>query len=443
MTFATAPGLTMTTIIRQTNPTHELGVWLLALRSFFRPHNHPFSDSERSALNEHDFSREVRIARQSLLDTLRLTLASLDNEPAFLDAGTTGALGAISLSGFSPEEDTARNGQQAAWLTLARSLGAAETVCAGLLENAKLGWQTWNGIGQLLERELAASAAARDVMAEACTFTIRHLPAPLQPLVRQPLVSPLFDAAVRRVFIWFEQLHSRLKVVEDLLRRDQPLKQSLPIFTLLYEEMRGLLDYLQQQVLKHEGVPEEIFDTLDGTAYALQMEMRKVFAHEMVGFSALRPAPATYAKTETAHGLLRNSFQESIVVLARMYAPEIEGAALFPTFQTRLQQSITLRGDLWRLLQTTQRAERERDLFPIERLLGQLEHFRTNSLKYLMYKDLEACERFLEEVAMARGAAELAPVLHRFAAYLETLQGQVNMRTVLAAHPFDYPELEN
>jgi hypothetical protein len=49
----------------------------------------------------------------------------------------------------------------------------------------------------------------------------------------------------------------------------------------------------------------------------------------------------------------------------------------------------------------------------------------------------------MEEVAAARGAIELTPVLHRFGAYLETLFNQVNMRSVLAGYAFDYPKLEN
>lgn len=56
-----------------------------------------------------------------------------------------------------------------------------------------------------------------------------------------------------------------------------------------------------------------------------------------------------------------------------------------------------------------------------------------------MYKDWEACERFVEEVGAARGAVERAPVLHRFGAYLETLYGQVNMRAVLVGQPFEPP----
>lgn len=422
-------------------PNQELGVWLLALDSFFRPQNHPLSDAERQALDTRDFSREIRIARNALLDTLRLTLSLSVEENDFFDAGEHGALGAISLTGFALGDDASSH-KQDDWLTLAENLQAACDVCDALAENPRLNGAAWDGIGRLVAQKLTDAPAARRAMQEACAFTCENLPPLLQPLLRQPLVSPWFDAALRRVFLWFERLHSRLRLIEQLLVRDQPLKQALPLFTLVYEETRELLEYLQNQVLTLEGVPEEIFDTLDGTAYAIQMETRKVFAHEMVGFSALRPAPLAYAKTETAHGLLANSFQESTVILARLFAPDLEGVALFPSFQTRLQHSLTLRGDLWRLLQMTQCVERERAAFPVERLLGQLELFRNGSLKFLMYKDLEACERFIEEVAMARGTTESASVLHRFAAYLETLHGQVNMRTVLANYPFDYPELE-
>jgi hypothetical protein len=59
-----------------------------------------------------------------------------------------------------------------------------------------------------------------------------------------------------------------------------------------------------------------------------------------------------------------------------------------------------------------------------------------------MFKDWEASEHFMEEVDAARGHAEIAAVLHRYAAYLEALSGQVNMRAVLVNHPFDYPESE-
>jgi hypothetical protein len=173
------------------------------------------------------------------------------------------------------------------------------------------------------------------------------------------------------------------------------------------------------------------------------MELRKVFSHELVDMVSLRQAPAIYIKVENANGLLRDSFRQSAIGLAQLFNPAIEGAQLFDAFQTKLDQSLALRRDLWTLSQLVRRAEKEQAVSATERLMKKLVIFHEGSLRYLMFKDWESCERFMEEVGAARGAAELAPVLHRFAAYLEALSSQVNMRAVLLNHPFDYPALED
>lgn len=233
-----------------------------------------------------------------------------------------------------------------------------------------------------------------------------------------------------------------LGFVESYLQRDAPLKQTLPIFTLINQETHDLRRFVENRTLRIEGLEQTICDVLDGTNYALAMELRKVFSRELVGLSALRHPPTIYARVETAHGILRDSFQQSIVVLAQIFDQSLDGALLFKAYQTRKQQSQLLRHDLWMLLQLIQRAEKERDQHPLVRLLERLVIFQGGSLRYLMYKDWEACERFIEEVGAARGAVELAPVLHRFAAFVETLYGQVSMRAVLADCPFDFPTLE-
>jgi hypothetical protein len=409
-------------------------LWLLALQSYFSTANHPFSDTERAAVNERDFSREGRIARLCLLGALRLALQILPNLSADDEAAPETE---------SQTQPVAEEQNVSSMMALVHSLQSAWATCDSILAQPTCAFSAWNSFARLYQQAIGNSTAAAHFMRGAQNFSLVNLPPPLQPLLQRPLVSPLFDADLQKVFVWLARLRSRMEIIADLLKRDQPLKQTLPVFTLVHEETRQMLEFLQNRILAYEGINPDVYDTLDGTAYAIQMEMRKVFSHELVGFSSLRPAPAAFAKVETAHGLLCNSLQESMVVLARLYEPELEGGVLFSEFQTRLHQSLTLRRDLWQLLQLVQRAERERDLFPVERLLSQLDYFRANSLRFLMYKDLESCERFMEEVAMAHGAVELAPVLHRFAAYLETLHGQVNMRAVLANHPFDYPELED
>jgi hypothetical protein len=295
----------------------------------------------------------------------------------------------------------------------------------------------------VLARELDRSEVARTLERAAQTDAAAKLPQPLFELTQAIDAGDAFSTDILIVFSELARLLERLQFVETLLRRDQPLKQTLPIFCLVHEEARSLLDFIETRALRTEGLNENIFDALDGMNYAIAMELRKVFSRELVGLSALRHSPSIYARVENAHGLLRDCFQQSIVGLAQLFDPTLDGARLFNTFQTKLDQSLLLRGDLWTLLQLVRRAEKERDRHPISRLLERLDAFRDGSQRYLMYKDWEACERFIEEVSAARGAVEVTPVLHRFGAYLETLHGQVNMRAVLADHPFDYPSLES
>ena len=73
----------------------------------------------------------------------------------------------------------------------------------------------------------------------------------------------------------------------------------------------------------------------------------------------------------------------------------------------------------------------------LESMHAELNEFLATSLHYLFYKDKETMERFIEEVLVTIDKKDLVPILHRFGAYLETLFGQVNMRTVLAKHPFE------
>jgi hypothetical protein len=83
-----------------------------------------------------------------------------------------------------------------------------------------------------------------------------------------------------------------------------------------------------------------------------------------------------------------------------------------------------------------QKAEQNPDTYTLQNLCGELSEFLNTTLHFLFYKDKETIERFIEEVLITTDKKDLVPILHRFGAYIETLFGQVNMRTVLAKHPF-------
>jgi len=245
------------------------------------------------------------------------------------------------------------------------------------------------------------------------------------------------------IFCAFARLLALLRFIESSLRSDAKLKRLLAVFTLINEETRALLDFIEGRALRVEGLEMKGRDILDGTAYAIRMELRKAFEHELVGFCSMRQPPQIFARAENACGLLRDCYQQSVVALAQNFDPSLGGEKLFESFETKLEQSLVLRRDLWRLIKFVHRASADADKLTRAQLLEGISAFHEGSLRHLMYKDWEPLERFIEEVESARTPGELSQTLHRFEAFLETLFGQVNMRAVLDGHPFDTSSSEN
>ena len=431
----------------------ELDARLRGVRSFFNPHNHPFhSDQERAQIVTRNWKPELQIVGQTFLRSARLVfdLARNNTNNLFNDALSIGQPDELENSNgaLSTDNDVVGaatetiNASEASLIALADSLTDAQVLCDAVCREKSVDLQTWASIGRIFSREIDGSEAFQKIVGVS-----RHdARARLHPRlveIAERIQPPALGSDVLSVFTDLMRLLEHLRLIESLLRRDYPLLGTLPVFSLIHEDASRLLKFIETRALRTEPIEEEIFGVLDGTSYALGMELRKVFAHELVGLSALRQAPLIYAKVENAYGLLRDSFQQSIVALAQSFDPSLGGGELFDTFKAKLEQSLRLRRDLWTLFQLVRRMERDRDLRPFTPLLEHLQAFQKGSMRYLMYKDWEAYERFVEEASAARGAVELAPVLHRFGTYLETLFGQINMRAALAAYPFDYPSVED
>jgi hypothetical protein len=421
----------------------EISMWLRALHSFFNTFNHPLAEGSQEGLVAQDWTNELRVARRTLLRASELVFRSVHFEPQdstiFDEAEAAVTLDALPSPG--PPEELKTGVTDDALLALAATLGDACDLCQSLLELRPVSLHAWVNLGENLKRELGRLEATKTLARLYSRQDSLDIPAPLLAISREAAGSPALAADLLHVFSGLYRLLGCLHFVETLLRGDQALKQALPVFTLVHEEARSLTEFIKARAMSDDTVDKHVLEALDSMSYAISMELRKVFAHELVGLSALQQAPQIYAKIENAHGLLRDSFQQSVAGLAQVLDPALDGAQLFDAFRTRLGQSLALRRDLWTLLQLVRRCEREPET--VERLLDKLAWFSDGSLRYLMFKDWEACERFMEEIDVARRRGEMAPVLHRFTAYLEALSSQVNMRAVLINHPFDYPELKD
>lgn len=425
----------------------ELDARLRGLQSFFNSRHQPLTEQERAAAHARDWKNEMSIARGAFLRGAQLVFDLIRNNSTdfFDDAARFDNLDAAPAASLANNEamtaDTI-DASEASLVALADALTDAHALCEAVCQTQAVSFKTWASAGRIFTRELHRSEAFMKIAGRARHAGRARLHPRLLYLTRN-IQPDALGTDVGFVFAGLLRLLDYLRLVDRELKRDHPLLQTLPVFALIHEDAHRLLKFMETRALRAEDLESEIFDTLDGTSYAVGMELRKVFAHELVALSALRQAPLIYAKVENAHGLLRDSFQQSIVGLAQTFDPTLDGAQLFDAFNAKLEQSLALRRDLWTLLGLVRRMEQERDRRPFAPLLARLQSFRQSTMRYLMYKDWEAYERFIEEASAARGAVELAPVLHRFGTYLETLFGQINMRAALAAHPFDYPPVQD
>lgn len=260
----------------------------------------------------------------------------------------------------------------------------------------------------------------------------KNLPAPLLKLVEADTRLPEDMAELALVLPRFGVVLRWLEVVGEMLKKDEPLKPTLLIFSRVSEQVSELIAYLNGRLERFPDEQSELFASLDAAAYTTSIELKKVYSHELAGVTAMRSATSIYARMETAHSILSEGFQQMLAGFARLVDPQTDIFALFPNFREKREQSITLRRELLALSELVRSAEKDPSREKLAATKKALLDFTRGHIRYLFYKDTETLERFVEEIIVSKENKDLIPILHRFGAYLDTLAGQVSFRMVLA-----------
>lgn len=414
----------------------ELGLWLSGLESFLNIRNHSFIEENRAKAASRDWTKEFRLTHSTLLLCSKLTfqLGKILKERPAAKAEALDLDLIDELSDLSGEFENSKD--EVYKLSLA--LKDAVLLNEALMRAAPLRFGEWTAWCNLLADKLKSVEIVAKLISRAEKTGEQFLPDVLLNLLENKPLPFALEADLRLVLPRFAKILKWLSVVETMLKADQPLKPTLLIFSRIYEQIQEMTGYINNRLLRFPNEDDELFAQLDGAAYTASIELRKVYNYELAGLAEMRSTPSIYAKIETAFALLNDSFQLTLINFAQLIEPNIETHKIFPKLKTKLEQSLSLRKNLWSLLQSVKAVEQNPDKYPANALHPQLNEFLETSLKLLFYKDTETVERFIEEVLVTTGKKDLVPILHRFGAYLETLFGQVNMRVVLANHPFEY-----
>lgn len=415
----------------------ELGLWLSGLQSFLHAGNHSYFGESFDKAATRDWMKEFRLTHSTLLFCSKL---SFQLGKILKHAHGSKSLAAeLDLIDDLDEVEGEFEISKDEIYRLSLALKDAILLNEGLMRAAPLSFGEWTAWCNLLLDKLRSLEIIAKLIARAEKAGENFLPAALNDLlVARPLPFAL-EADLRLVLPRFGRILKWLSVIETMLNTDKPLKPTLLIFSRIYELIQEMTGYINNRLLRSPNEENELFAQLDGAAYTASLELKKVYNYELSGLTELRATPSIYAKIETAFSLLNDSFQLTLINFAQLIDPKTETHKIFPNLKLKLERSIVLRQHLYALLQSVKEAEQNFDRYPMKRLHAQMQEFVGSSLAFLFYKDRETVERFIEEVLVTTNKKDLVPILHRFGAYLETLFGQVNMRIVLANHPFEYP----
>ncbi|MBV9216504.1 MAG: hypothetical protein JO053_10025 [Acidobacteria bacterium] len=386
----------------------ELGIWLSGLQSYLH--------SPRSSKNG-EAIKEFQVARSALQRCVLLN-ARLTSEATL---GRNTIPSGLTIAKLRAHAFTLREA----------ALAGDAIIRGGSLK--PLEWQAW---AQTLCERFESCEASRQIVGIAEAAGENYLPDALLSLTHGSSKLSKEMKELAYFLPYFGKILKWLSVIGVLLDQDEPVKASLVIFASVNDQVADLTRSIERRLACLEGEGAELASALDAAAYTAAIELKKVFSQELAGLSEVRPAPTVYARMETAYSLLNEGFQHMLADFARLIDGESDVFSLFPNFHIKLERSVVLRGELWRMIEAVRAAEAAPEKKELESIQAALIDFSSGPVRYLFYKDTETVERFIEEILLTRDSKDLVPLLHRFGAYLETLFGQVSLRAVLSEHPF-------
>jgi hypothetical protein len=210
------------------------------------------------------------------------------------------------------------------------------------------------------------------------------------------------------------------------------LTERLSILYAIRKEATSLVYFIENQSARLRRLNNGLNETLDGIAYGIKHEMKRIFEEELAVARFERDERRLHGTLVHAHGVLTNCFEQCMIGLVRVFDKSLSGAKLFENWKTRRERALVLIGDLAGLVSLIKEGPR----VPSETIVSQLRAFKDGSMRSLMYKDWQEYEQLSEQLihSLTNEATKTTTadqLLHRFSCYLETLLAHVKTRAVL------------
>lgn len=411
----------------------ELEMWLRSLEQFFRGDHRRGRGGQEARLAARNWIEELRLIDQVLLRVIVLCQRVLTEEQ--VNQARFGQY----VQSFVKRDATIdpyvqklllQSGPEASLSLLRDAFESIHVVLVDLTERSEASYATFTAVGKLIEREIRRS--------DLISLLIDKKFKPIHDRITRPAVTATIRRALpqerkhaARVLLELFRLLRYLEYAQAGRSGAPDLKKVMLIFGLIESEVRLLLDFLEATVLPKMESEQLLYQLYDSFVYCVPLELKKVVNLELLGSSSRRQIESLRVHVENSHGILRDCFQQSVVQLAQVFNPEIEGRDVFDDFVERQERSVELRQGLGELLEALAVFQTEPSEAAVETLRTEVSRFYDNHMRYLMYRDWADFERFFIELLKTHEARELVSFAHRFETFLTTLNREVQKRAVL------------
>ena len=331
----------------------ELEILLKGLDRFFNIQNLPIANMEQVV--SFNFLSELEIVQGFVDRVTRLAQRLLEDshrhdyqfrryvEAQLLDDLARNRWREVSLRQDRPEDSL--------FLLYSSFLNLREIV-HGLIQLKRVPYSLFYNLGSLISREVASNRFFSPVGEVMFRPEYDRIGNRLISRIVKAISDPDLQKGFSVVLLAFYRLLHYLHFIDPQTDQPETLKSSLLFFALIASEARHLTEFMERnlaQNLKRNPHPRtpEFLGLADSLAFQIGMEMKKIYQTELQKTSQPADPDALRTAIENSHGVLQNFFQQSIVLLVRLFAPELQGEDIFTSFVSKRQQSLKIREDLW------------------------------------------------------------------------------------------------
>ena len=418
----------------RTRELFELEMWLRAFERFFRIKNQPLSEREARHLALRNWSEELRLVDNVARRAVQLCTAILTEDQVNLTRFDKYVEGYVKKDdAVDPYvEKLLRQASPEAGLTLLRdALEDLHVLLTDLVRLSRIPYATFTAVGRILYREIRRS--------HLLALLIDRKFKPIHDRITNPAVSAIIrgipEAGARRqaakIFLELFRLLHYLEYADPEKVSEEDLKNTVLVFALITSETRLLLAYIERRVIRNVHPESRLHEIYDSLVYSLPFEMKKVISTELVDISVARQPDIVRARVENSHGILKDCFQQSLVQLAQVFDPLVQGRDIFEDFTAKFEQSVELREQLARLVHVVREFQTHRDDTTAADMKEAISRFYDTDMKYLMYRDWSGFELFFIEILKCPSLSALLQISHRFETFLSTLHREVQKRSIL------------